>query len=347
MRNSASRRVAISRCPRTDAIGMATRSFACDHFVHRVADVGGDSGNRAVGVEHDDASGLSFCDREKAVAHLAMELGALAFEAIGAAAGALGPRASALEARLDRQIEHDCQIGRHVVGSEPVQFAEQLEIEAAAVALVSGGRIGIAIGNHYFAGSQRGPKFFAHVLRAVGQHQQQFSGNVERDRGIEKNRANRFAGARAAGLMRDRYGASGLAQRVAENRGLRRFPAALDAFERNKKTACHIYRPKYQRASSGWKSAKTPAASARYGPNGTSVRRIETSASSGSVAGWPSGPGEVAAPPVSANAIPPTAPIIEPKNIVKKTPGQPRNPPTIPSSQTSPRPTPSRPRTSW
>src|SRR5277367_2994687 len=346
MRNSASRRVAISRCPRTDAIGMATRSFACEHFVHRVADVGGDSGNRAVGVEHDDPRRLGLGDCEKTVAHLAMELCPLAFEAIGAAACPLGPRTSSVETSFDFQIEHDCQIGRDIVGREPVQLAEQLEIEAAAVTLVRGGRIGIAIGNNYFAGGQRGPEFFAHVLRAVGQHQQQFSSDVQRDGGIEKNRANRFAGARAARLMRDRYAASGCAQRVAENRGLRRFPAALDAFERNKKTACHIYRPKYQRASSGWKSAKTPAASARYGPNGTSVRRIETSASSGSVAGWPSGPGEVAAPPVSANAIPPTAPTIEPKNIVKKTPGQPRNPPTIPSSQTSPRPTPSRPRTS-
>src|SRR5580704_6250223 len=325
---------------------MATRSLARQHFVHGVADIGGDSGNRAVGVEHDDAHGLRFGDCEKTVAHLAMELCPLAFEAIGAAAGALGSRAGTVEASFDFQIEHDCQIGRHVVGREPVQLAEQLEIEAAAVALVSGGRIGIAIGNHYFAGGQQWPEFFAHVLCAIGKHQQQFSRNVERDSGIEKNCANRFAGARAAGLMRDRYAASGFAQRVAENRGLRGFAAALDAFERDEETACHIYRPKYQRASSGWKSAKTPAANARYGPNGTSVRRIETSASSGSVAGWPSGPGELAAPPVRANAIPPTAPIIEPTNIVKKTPGHPRNPPTIPSSHTSPKPTPSRPRTS-
>jgi hypothetical protein len=41
---------------------MATRSFAREHFVHGVADIGGDGCYRTVSVEHDDARGLGFSD---------------------------------------------------------------------------------------------------------------------------------------------------------------------------------------------------------------------------------------------------------------------------------------------
>src|ERR1700691_3949543 len=96
LRNSASSRPAISRCPRIDASGMAIPSSAREHLVHGALDVGGDGGNWTVGVDHDDARWLGLCDREKTVAHLAMEFRALALEPIRSASGPLRPRASTL-----------------------------------------------------------------------------------------------------------------------------------------------------------------------------------------------------------------------------------------------------------
>ena len=80
---------------------MTIQSSASEHLVDGAADVGGDGRDRAVGIDHDDARGLGLRNREKTVAHLAMELGALALEAIGSATRALRPRASALESGLD------------------------------------------------------------------------------------------------------------------------------------------------------------------------------------------------------------------------------------------------------
>ena len=97
----------------------------------------------------------------------------------------------------------------------------------------------IAIGNYDLAGGERGPEFFANVLRAIGKDQQQFRGYVERNRGIEKNRANRFAGARAARLMGDRYAPAALAQRVAQDCGLGGLATSFDAFERDEYPGCH------------------------------------------------------------------------------------------------------------
>ena len=48
-------------------------------------DVGGDGSNWPVSVDDDDARGLGFRDSEKTVAHLAMEIRALALEVIAAA----------------------------------------------------------------------------------------------------------------------------------------------------------------------------------------------------------------------------------------------------------------------
>ncbi len=168
-----------------------------------------------------------------------MKFSALAFETVGAASCALRALACALETGLDWQVEHDSEIGRHVVGSESVQLAEQFEIEAAPVALVGSGRIRIAIRDNNLSSLKSGPELFAHVLRTIGEHQQQFGGYIQRDGGIEENRANGFTGARTARLMRDRYAPAVFAQRVAKDRGLRCLAASFDAFERDENSSRH------------------------------------------------------------------------------------------------------------
>src|ERR1035437_9215410 len=83
LRNSASRRLAAPGCARIEVMRMAVESSAGEQLVHGVADVRADGGNRAVGVDHDDPRGLGLRGREKTVAHSAMEVGALALEAVG------------------------------------------------------------------------------------------------------------------------------------------------------------------------------------------------------------------------------------------------------------------------
>jgi hypothetical protein len=63
LRNSASSRVAISRGPSTEVIGMTIQSSAGEHLVNRAVNVGGDGGHRTVGIDHDDARGLGLRDR--------------------------------------------------------------------------------------------------------------------------------------------------------------------------------------------------------------------------------------------------------------------------------------------
>src|SRR5271163_709397 len=116
-------------------LSRATASSPGKQVVDGAAYVGGNHVDWAVCIQHYHARRIGFRDREETVAYLAMEFGALALETIGAAARAFRARARALQPGLDLQIEHDSQIGCHVVGREPVQLAQHFEIDAACVAL--------------------------------------------------------------------------------------------------------------------------------------------------------------------------------------------------------------------
>ena len=58
-------------------------------------------------------------------------------------------------------------VGPDTVAGEPVELVEQLQIEAAAIALVGGGRIGVAVGDHDLARCQRRAAAF-HARAARG-----------------------------------------------------------------------------------------------------------------------------------------------------------------------------------
>ncbi len=68
---------------------------------------------------------------------------------------------------------------RPVSTGQSRQLVEQFQIETAAIALVGDGRVGIAVGDYDLARRERGLELFAHMLCAVGEHQQQLGRDVE------------------------------------------------------------------------------------------------------------------------------------------------------------------------
>ena len=95
-------------------------------------------------------------------------------------------------------------------GSRPpvarrTELAQQLEIEAASVTLVSQRRIGKPIANDDSSRRQRRPNDFVDVLRARRVHQKRLGQGLDRRTAIQEDAADRIAELGAARLPRDRY----------------------------------------------------------------------------------------------------------------------------------------------
>ena len=110
---------------------------------------------------------------EKPVADLAMELQSARLRNDRARARRRARAARALQPGSTGQSSTMVRSGVTPVAGQPVEFAEQLQIEAAAITLVGDSGVRVAIGDHDLAASQRRFELLAHVLGAIGQHQQQ------------------------------------------------------------------------------------------------------------------------------------------------------------------------------
>ena len=168
--------------------------------------------------------------REECGAHALEEIVVLAFDAVRVEITATGPGPAFAHIDIEQQGQAGLQ-----ADDAAFQFGDQSEVKPTPGALVGVAGIGEAVAHHPGAARERGQHRFGDVLRARGEHQQQFGfGRRRLVRRIEQQGADLLRQRRTAGFARAHdFAAAGFefgAQRL-EDGGLARAFATFEAEE--------------------------------------------------------------------------------------------------------------------
>ena len=146
--------------------------------------------------------------------------------------------AGAVHARARIVIEQDGEVRLQPAAKHVVQYQHGLRAQFAAAALVSLGRIGVAIAKHDMPFRQRWQYHFMQMLRTRGKHQGHLGqGRQSRSRRMQQHFADLLSGRGAAGFARNRNGDSMGTQRAGQFGQLGALAAAVQPFERNESSA--------------------------------------------------------------------------------------------------------------
>src|SRR5262245_201864 len=144
----------------------AARSGATEEGLHDCPYLGLALVGRAIRVDQPHALGLGPTDLEIAAAHAPMKRQRLALEVVET------PPPDAPESLDGIEIEEQREVREDPTGRSYVQLADQVRIDAAAVALVSDGRVGVPVAEDDAAAREPRPNFLSHVLLARGHEQE-------------------------------------------------------------------------------------------------------------------------------------------------------------------------------
>src|SRR5262245_56962007 len=144
------------------------RSSATEELLDDRAHFGLDDVRRLAGADQPDALGLGAENLEIALAHSPVKGQLLALEAVEPAA--LGAIALKPGARVE--VEQQREVGHDAAGRARVELADQIGIDAAAVALVRDGGVGVPVAEHDAAAVEPRPDLLGDVLLARGHEEE-------------------------------------------------------------------------------------------------------------------------------------------------------------------------------
>ena len=194
---------------------------------HR-AHAGEDLVLRARAADLDPALRVLRHERLVALAHPLVEVPRLALQPVGRAA-LPHPR----KAQLDRHVEEDGQVGPQAGGGGPGEVVDRLQGQAAGVALVGEGGVGVPVGDHGAPLEEGRTHHLGHVLRAVGEVEERLgAGRHALAAPVEDDRADARADRGPSRLLGHHHAA---AHGLREELHLGALAAALDALERDER----------------------------------------------------------------------------------------------------------------
>lgn len=190
------------------------------------------------GVDDLKAVGFAVGDGQKPLSDAFVKRGGFGIETIRRLAGVSPPGEPGLRFR-DRKVEQQGQVRGKSVGGERDERFDDGEVGQSAMALIGARRIGEAVTDDDPAPFERGTDARGDVLRAVGGEKKGFGPVGERfvGAGIEQEASDFDAHVRAAGFAGQNDFATFGPQSFKKFDGLGRFPTAVNAFERDEKTA--------------------------------------------------------------------------------------------------------------
>src|SRR5262245_38049993 len=144
------------------------RSSATEELLDDRAHFGLDDVRRLAGADQPDALGLGAENLEIALAHSPVKGQLLALEAVEPAA--LGAIALKPGARVE--VEQQREVGHDAAGRARVELADQIGIDAAAVALVRDGGVGVPVTEHDAAAIEPRPDPLGDVLLPRGHEEE-------------------------------------------------------------------------------------------------------------------------------------------------------------------------------
>ena len=140
--------------------------------------------------------------------------------------------ARARHADVDRDIEHDGEIGHQVADGHALESADQAMIHCAENALIDARRIHKAIADHPFAGFERRQDRALHMIVARGGKQHGLDIRPERlGRARQQHVANDFGARRTARFAGQLHAMAERFETQRQHGRLGRFPSALAALE--------------------------------------------------------------------------------------------------------------------
>ena len=160
-----------------------------------------------------------------------MELGALAFQAVGRDAACARARRDAFARDGDAHIDEKRHLRFESPGRERRERAQRVVIHTAAVALIGEGRAREAVAQHEAPGGERGRDHLAHVLGARCVDDERLRDRIDCRFGIHEGGPQAIAERGAARFSRCEHVEAARAQERGEAREERRFSAPLDAFD--------------------------------------------------------------------------------------------------------------------
>src|SRR4029453_17854149 len=172
----------------------AARSGATEEGLHDQANLGLDLVGRAPRVDQPHALGLGPADLEIAAAHAPVKHQRLALEVVEAPPPDAPESLRGIEIEEQREVREDPARGPHV------QLADQVRIDAAAVALVGDRRIGVPVAEDDPAAREPRPNFLRDVLLARGHEQEDLDERLGLDTGALEKAAYGESEPRSAGL---------------------------------------------------------------------------------------------------------------------------------------------------
>ncbi len=190
------------------------------------------------GIENLKTLGFIGGDGQKTLSDPFVKRAGFGIEAIRRFAGVSPSGESGLRF-IDRQVEQQGQVWGKSVGGERDERFDNGEVGLSAMALIGAGRIGEAVTDDDPTPFERGADARGDVLRAVGGEKKGFSAVGERfvGAGIEQEAPDFDAHVRTAGFTGQNDFAAFGPQSFKKFDGLGRFPTAVNAFERDEKTA--------------------------------------------------------------------------------------------------------------
>src|SRR5947208_3061772 len=173
------------------------------------------------------ALGLRAQDLEVAPTHAPMEGERLALEAVAP------PAAHPPEPLGGIDVEQQGEVRQDTAGRPDVQLADQVGVDAAPVALIRHGRVGVAVGEHHAAALEPRADLLGDVLVARGHEQEDLDERFGPDAGMLEQATHGDPEARPVGLTGPLDSAPFGAEPTSEAPHLGRLARPLDALERD------------------------------------------------------------------------------------------------------------------
>src|SRR6266850_5434483 len=241
----------------------APRSGATEEVLDDRAHLGLDLGGRAARADEPHALGLRPVDLEVAAAYAPVKRQRLALEVVEM------PPPDAPQSLRGIEIEEQREVREDPVGRPHVQLTDQARFDAAAVALVGDGCIGIPVAEDDAATREPRPNLLRDVLLAGGHEQEDLDERLRLDAGALEQAAHGESEPRPVGFTGALNLPSVLTKPSLEAHHLGRLARPLDAFERDQDSAHapdHSTTPPHPRTAGGRRSRRRwPGASGAVG----------------------------------------------------------------------------------